>query len=328
VCLSTFGADTTAQADGDTTEDDVPELLVRRAAEKPSESSGSESTKKARLRPGKPRLGSFDLNNSTFKPVVVVNPITRKMMIFTQCRRDQLDLSPEQFNVDFWTSATDRSILSNSAGLMMGAMVSSSTFGDFINAQPIRPEDCWFPVIHDDMVEISSDSIPSDFEADAAERELNVEDFLTLEDGDSSDEDEGGASTKLEDDAADGDSDNTAGQSPGQRRPSDDLLMHLTPERVSSFRRNQLHQQLLSSSQATVDSLDFSSPFHHTALRGLKMDRFETATTSLTPIRRFKKQMVDVSKTPPGTQKRKASGEEIAAHKRQRSISDVNSLHI
>jgi hypothetical protein len=244
------------------------------------------------------------------------------MMIFTPYRRHQLDLSPEQFNFQnfpLWNSDQMSPMLSNSGGLMMGAMFSSHTFGDFMNTQAVGPAEAFFPVLIEG--EETDEDSPDNTQEDEAERRLKISDFITLDDGDSVNNDDD------EDDP----------WSDGQRftpRPSTagsdgELLSHLTPATVASFRRNQLNQQLMMSTMATQDSLVFSGPYNHTAVKGLKSDRFQTAGAPLTPIRRHKKQLSDLGRSPTESvsQKRKASGEHFG-HKRQRSISDVNALRI
>ena len=109
-------------------------------------------------------------------------------------------------------------------------------------------------------------------------------------------------------------------------------MSHLNSETVGAFRRNQINQQLILSNQATQDSLAFSGPYNFTALKGLRTDRFDTAGIPLTPIRRHKKQVNDFIRSPLESMsaKRKASSEapDAGGHKKQRSISDVNYLHI
>lgn len=325
---------TVVAADGDTTEEDVPEPVVRRKTRRAgqcAESSDSDSTRLVRFRPGKPRLGSFDLNSSDRKPIAVVNPISRKMMIFTPYRRHQLDLSPEQFDPAYWTRADEQSspILTNPGGVMMGAMFASHTFGDFMNTQAVGPAEAFFPLFTPNAhgVDESSDSAPDDG-GDEVERSLNISDFITWEGSESSDDEDGNNEEAV------GDWPN-GGESPSVRRQSTtgsdgDVLAHLNADTVGAFRRNQLNQQLIYSSKATQDSLAFSGPYNLTALRGLKADRFQTAAAPLTPMRRQRKGAYDASRSPleSVSQKRKASGEPSHAHKRQRSISDVNLLQI
>lgn len=311
-------------ADGDTTEDDSPEPPVRRKTRRPSiavseiEMTDSESEPVKNQR-GQPRVGRFKLDRSDKKPIAVLNPLTRKMMIFTPHRRHQLDLSPEQFNFPWPMEDQTSPLLSNSANMMLSAMFSSNTFGDFVNAQTMGPAEAFFPFPTEG---VNADGGSSSFEGDDddAEKNLDISDFITWDEGDSSgEEDENGnwqpSSTPMR---------------PMTASSEVDAHAHINSETVGAFRRNQINQQLILSNQATQDSLAFSGPYNYTALKGLKSDRFDTAGIPLTPIRRHKKQMSDITRSPleNASAKRKASGEHAGSHKRHRSISDVNMLRI
>lgn len=271
---------------------------------------------------GQPRVGRFDLDCSDKKPIAVLNPLTRKMMIFTPHRRRQLDLSPEQFDLSWAMEEQSSPLLSNSANLMLSAMFSSNTFGDLVNSQAIGPAEAFFPFPSESTTADESSTAPSlGGEEDDAEQKLDISDFITWDDEESSAEEcENGnwnpSSTPIR---------------PSTASSELDLLSHLNPETVGAFRRNQINQQLILSSQATQDSLAFSGPYNFTALKGLKSDRFATAGVPLTPIRRQKKNQTDMVRSPLESlsAKRKASAAEVGVgHKRQRSISDVNMLRI
>lgn len=314
----------TLPADGDTTEEDIPEPPVRRKTRRPSipmsEYSDSDADSPVKSQRGQPRVGRFNLDRSEKKPIAVLNPLTRKMMIFTPHRRRQLDLSPEQFNMPWPTEEQSSPLLSHSANLMLSAMFSSNTFGDFVNTQAMGPAEAFFPFASEGNTVEDSSSPPSWLEDDGddAEKKLDINDLITWDDEPSGDED------------ADVDTpwDPTLAPAPSS---DNDVLSHLNSETVGAFRRNQINQQLILSNQATQDSLAFSGPYNFTALKGLKSDRFDTAGMPLTPMRRHKKQLSDLSRSPleSVSAKRKASGEASdAGHKRHRSISDVNSLRI
>ncbi|KAJ3498903.1 hypothetical protein NLG97_g764 [Lecanicillium saksenae] len=311
------------ETDGDTTEEDTPEPPVRRKTRRPSvaisEMTDSESEPVKNQR-GQPRMARFKLDRSDKKPIVVLNAKSRKMMIFTPHRRQQLDLSPEQFNFAWPIQDQTSPLLSSSANMMLSAMFSSNTFGDFVNSQAMGPAEAFFPFPSEGVnVEGSSSSIEGD--DDDAEKNLDISDFITWDEGGSSgEEDENGnwqpSSTPLR---------------PTTASSEIEVLSHLNSETVGAFRRNQINQQLILSNQATQDSLAFSGPYNYTALKGLKSDRFDTAGIPLTPIRRHKKQMSDMARSPleNASAKRKASGEQASGgHKRHRSISDVNMLRI
>lgn len=267
---------------------------------------------------GQPRVGRFNLDRSEKKPIAVLNPLTRKMMIFTPHRRRQLDLSPEQFNLQWQAEEQSSPLLSHSANLMFSAMFSSNTFGDFVNTQAMGPTEAFFPFPSEGNTVEDSSSPPSWFDEDGddAEKKLDINDLITWDDEPSGDEQ-----------PADAQWDQSR---PVTASSDNDVLSHLNSQTVGAFRRNQINQQLILSNQATQDSLAFSGPYNFTALKGLKSDRFDTAGVPLTPMRRHKKQMSDAARSPLESlsAKRKASGEVSTNHKRHRSISDVNSLRI
>lgn len=248
-----------------------------------------------------------------------MNPLTRKMMIFTPHRRRQLDLSPEQFNFSTWNlEETASPLLSNSANMMLSAMFSSNTFGDFVNAQTMGPAEAFFPFPSETgAVDGSSSPHSAEDDEDEVEKNLDISDFITWDDdGSSGDEEDPNnwppSSTPVRP---------TTGSSEME------VLGHLNSETVGAFRRNQINQQLILSNQATQDSLAFSGPYNYTTIKGLKSDRFDTAGIPLTPIRRQRRQD---ARSPLETvsAKRKASTEASNRHKKQRSISDVNLLRI
>ena len=319
-----------------------------RRSQQSVEESESDTDRPIRFRRGKPRVGRFNLDSSEKKPICVVNPISRKMMIFTPQRLRRLDLSPESFNFDFFShpdTTQSSPILSNSASLMMGAMFSSNTFGDFMNTQAVGPAEAFFSLPSDAVTGDGSDeSDDIDDPEDEDERNLKIDDFITFEEH-TSDEEQEDDGNWLEDasiasspvrrpsTAASGMSESNIGAHP--------LLSHFenNANAVGAFRRNQINQQLIFSDKATQESLAFSSPYHHGTLRGIKNGSLETVTTPITPVRRQKKSVSglnpisEYSRSPleSMSQKRKASagvGEGMSNHKRQRSISDVKVLKI
>lgn len=167
----------------------------------------SESDSDAQRR--QPRLGRYNLDDSEKKPIAVLNPMTRKMMIFTpQRRHHHLDLSPESFNLDVTAQAhagflESSPITSNQASLRMSTMVSSNTFGDIMNSQPFGPVDAYlpvmpglwsdpFPMVDDPFPMVDHDS--SKVEDNAGEEEQNVDlsDFITFNPHESGDDEHQG----------------------------------------------------------------------------------------------------------------------------------------
>ncbi|KAK8912782.1 hypothetical protein VCV18_012123 [Metarhizium anisopliae] len=312
------------ETDGDTTEEDIPDPPIRRRTRRPSvpmsEISDSDVPSPIKTQRGQPRVGRFNLDRSDKKPIAVLNPLTRKMMIFTPHRRRPLDLSPEQFNMSWAVEEQSSPILSNSANIMFSAMLSSNTFGDFVNPQPMGPAEGFFPFNSEAGTADESSSASVQGEEDEAEKKLDISDFITWDDGDSSG-DEGNEGTWEP---------SSTPMRPTTASSEREMLSHLNSDTVGAFRRNQINQQLILSNKATQDSLAFSGPYNYSAIRGLKSDRFDTAGIPLTPIRRQKKHASDATRSPleSVSAKRKASGEVGNGHKRHRSISDVNLLRI
>lgn len=269
------------------------------------------------------------------------------MMIFTPQRLRRLDLSPESFNLQFFENpdTTQSSpILSNSASLMMCAMFSSNTFGDFMNTQAIGPAEAFFSIPSGGIVPDDSDGSDTDAEEDEEEKNLKIEDFITFH-HDASDDD------AEQDDAADSEEDANPNSASTSGRPgtgvSDISMPDVHPlfshfgnnsDAVGAFRRNQVNQQLISSEKATLESLAFSNGLQHGTLRGIKNGSLDSVTTPITPLRRQKSNsmtganpLVDVNRSPLEiiAQKRKASAEgTMSLHKRHRSISDVELIQI
>lgn len=295
------------------------------------EGSDSDSDGGAPVRRTKdqPLVASFDLGKLRGKPIAVYDTTKRKMIIFTPTTRNTLDLSPEHFHTapDLlgglpWQIPGDpvSPLVGNGTGMLLDTLT-SGLFGHMDlegmfglqTAEPSSPS-----------MEYDS-SGPPDSDADP-ETGLSVDDFIQL-DGYSSDGGDDGdktiepASTPMRPTTASSDA---------------DVLAHLNPATVGAFRRNQVNTQLMIRHQATQDSLDFSGPYNSTAIRGIRSDRFETAGVPLTPVRRHKKQLSDLARSPLDavSAKRKASSEmpnhnnNGNGHKKQKSISDVGFLHL
>ncbi|KAK4158234.1 hypothetical protein C8A00DRAFT_10963 [Chaetomidium leptoderma] len=344
------------ETDGDTTEDEMPEPIVRkkqmRRAHTDEASSDSDTERGVRFGPGKPRVGRFNLDRSDNKPIGVVDPASGKMIIFTPRRTNQLDLSPESLQLDF--SGQDllacSPLVRNPGFVMMGAMASSNTFGDFINMQPFGPAEAFFPCTPGafSVEEESDDSYFAGIEEDEDEEEslLRIEDFVTFNHDSSDEEEECEAEWNgVEDFISSPSRPKTAASEASAASESavaaHPLLTHFDNNSdVGAFRRNQINQQLIYSDKASQESLAFSGPYHYGTLRGIKTGSMETVTTPITPIRRQKRSntvgsngFADLQQSSPVnvlSQKRKASGSQVDTnmHKRHRSISDVGVLHI
>ncbi|CAI4211951.1 unnamed protein product [Parascedosporium putredinis] len=275
------------ETDGDTTEEDIPEPIVRKKSRRPDpvdDDSDSDCTP-VKSKKGKPRVGRFNLDKSDKKPIAVLNPITKKMMIFTPHKHRQLDLSPEQFNFSFFSHAEMSSpAVNNASTFMLNAMFSSGTFGDFVNGHGITDVDALLQSALLSEANTIDDSLDSDLglDGDDGEKALDINDFITFA--------AGGVSDSEMDQDWHTDINSTPG---GPGATSDvDMLSHVSSATVGAFRQNQITQQLILSNKASQDSLAFSGPFNDTALRGLKSDRLATAAVPLTPVRRRRKSSI------------------------------------
>ncbi|KAI1101350.1 hypothetical protein F4804DRAFT_12908 [Jackrogersella minutella] len=326
------------QTDGDTTdEEDPPEKPVRRKSRRDNAGDSSDSDVVTLIRPrrGKPRVGRFDLDKSSKKPIAILNPRTGKMMIFTHqsMKGRGFDLSPEQFNFQYFEQTQSSPILSNPGSIMMSGMISSSTYGDFMNTHAVGPAEAWYSQASDGNVIETSDS--DDPVVDEAEKSLKLEDFITLEDDNDDDDDDSSEDEKvLEHDEVDDQVFYTPGRTQGRPNTASSdvasLLDHFQHNAniVGAFRRDQANHQLISRSKATRESLAFSGPYFEGTLRGIKDGRIATTNVPISPMR--KQKMPDIASSPLTTisQKRKAPSEHHMGHKRQRSIPDVDVLRI
>ncbi|KAI1351208.1 hypothetical protein F5Y01DRAFT_283727 [Xylaria sp. FL0043] len=314
--------------DGDTTDEEepVPRPIRRKSrrdlADEASDTSDVEIIKGRR---GHPRVGRFSLDKSYKKPIAMVNPRTGKLMIFTHRNMKKgLDLSPESFNFSFFDEAQSSPILGNPGNIMMSGMISSNTFGDFMNTHAVGPAEAWYAQAPDSNG--FGDSSGSECQAvDDEEKNLRLEDFLDIDDdSDTSD-------NQQEVDKDDGEELLcTPGRPTTSSSDVTSLLDHFehNSNLVGAFRRDQAHHRLITRSKATHDSLAFSGPYFEGTLRGIKDGRIATANVPISPLRRRKKMPEFASSPLSSSSKRKASSEHHSGHKRQRSIPDVGPLHI
>ncbi|KAI0409099.1 hypothetical protein F4802DRAFT_547763 [Xylaria palmicola] len=314
------------QTDGDTTDEEEPaprpirRKTRRDLVEDVSETSDVEIIKGRR---GHPRVGRFSLDKSAKKPIAMVNPRTGKMMIFTTHRslKRGLDLSPEQFKFSFFDQTESSPVLGNPGNIMMSGMISSNTFGDFMNTHAVGPAEAWYSQVPD-LNGYGDDSGSEGQAVDEEEKNLRLEDFLDIDDSDSSDEQD------IEKD--DGDEILcTPGRPTTASSDVTSLLDHFehNSNLVGAFRRDQAHHRLITRNKATHDSLAFSGPYFEGTLRGIKDGRIATANVPISPLRRRKK-VPEFTNSPLSSTKRKASSDHRLGHKKQRSIPDVGPLHI
>ncbi|KAI1115270.1 hypothetical protein F5Y14DRAFT_411724 [Nemania sp. NC0429] len=316
------------QSDGDTTDEEEPVARpIRRKArrdlsEETSETSDVEIIKGRR---GHPRVGRFSLDKSSKKPIAMVNPRTGKLMIFTTHRNPGrgLDLSPEQFQFPFLDQIQSSPVLGNPGNIMMSGMISSNTFGDFMNTHAVGPAEAWYAQAPE-LNGVGDTSGSEDQAVDDEEKNLRIEDFLDIEDDSDSSDDQ------QEIDKEEGDEILcTPGRPTTSSSDVTSLLDHFehNSNLVGAFRRDQAHHRLITRSKATHDSLAFSGPYFEGTLRGIKDGRIATANVPISPLRRRKK-APEFASSPLSSMKRKATSDHRMGHKRQRSLPDVGPLRI
>ncbi|KAI0542936.1 hypothetical protein GGR58DRAFT_450098 [Xylaria digitata] len=320
------------QTDGDTTDEEepVPRPVRRKTrrdlTEEASETSDVEIIKGRR---GHPRVGRFSLDKSFKKPIAMVNPRTGKLMIFTTHRNMKrgFDLSPESFKFDLFDQTQTSPILGDPGNIMMSGMISSNTFGDFMNTHAVGPAEAWYAQVPNSN-EFGDTSGSEDQAVDEEEKNLRIEDFLEIDDdSDSSDDQQENEKDDREEILC------TPGRPTTSSSDVTSLLDHFehNSNLVGAFRRDQAHHRLITRSKATHDSLAFSGPYFEGTLRGIKDGRIATANVPISPLRRRKKMPEFTSSPLSSSTKRKASSEHRIGHighKRQRSIPDVGPLHI
>lgn len=338
---------------GDTTdEEEVPapsprKKQVRRVRPSAGKSdSDSDQAASATPQPSRPRTQRFDLSSSGHKPVAVMHPRTGRVVIFTPNQSRNFSLAPETFQgFHMLDHAEPESspILSHSGSLMFSAMLPSNTFGGIMDAQSVGPMEAFFPSVYSDNI-MDDDSDYSGLAGDSEpdDEDLNIDDFLDM-DGVTSDEDQGDATSGVpfsDDEGTEG------GPTPSRRASTatsatnevDDqvhpLFAHFdgNADAVGAFRLNQVTQRMISSDQASTESLAFSGPYSMGTLKGIKRGSLETVTAPITPVRKARRPSTnEYNRSPLETmaQKRKASSTvSDVNHKRHRSISDVKNLEL
>ena len=226
-------------------------------------------------------------------------------------------------------SAQD-SILGSPANLMLSSALTSLDMGGVASGQALFPLAALFPMNFGDMndSDLSSpiegsmgfDENATDDGTEAHETMMN--EFVNLEDEGVKD-DSGATHTNREP--------SSTPMRPVTASSDFEPLSHLGSHNVAAFRRDQHNKQLILSNQATQDSLALAQPYNTMCIKGIRSDRFDSAGVPLTPARRHRKSTSEYTRSPLDavSTKRKASGEPSApAHKRYRSISDVNNLRI
>ncbi|KAI1179344.1 hypothetical protein F4777DRAFT_471368 [Nemania sp. FL0916] len=319
------------QSDGDTTDEEEPtrkplrcQTRTNLAEEEESETSDVEIIKGRR---GHPRVGRFSLDKSFKKPVAMVNPKTGKLMIFTSHRslRRGLDLSPEQFNFSCFDQTQSSPILGNPGNIMMSGMISSNTFGDFMNTHAVGPAEAWYAQVPDSIGLEDSSGSEEGQAVDEEEKNLRIEDFLEIDDDSSSSDDQRDIDKDVGDEIL-----STPGRPTTSCSDVGSLLDHFehNSNLVGAFRRDQAHHRLITRSKATHDSLAFSGPYFEGTLRGIKDGRIATANVPISPIRRRKRVAEFASSPLSSATKRKASSDHPMGHKKQRSLPDVGPLRL
>lgn len=114
------------------------------------------------------------------------------MVIYTperpaQQRQPPLDImSDPLFNLNFNLPPPENDmtqsspLMSNSSTLMMGAMISSNTFGDYMQTQHVGPIEAFFPSLGSDLL-IEDSDFSGEYIDDDGESNLRIEDFIQFD---------------------------------------------------------------------------------------------------------------------------------------------------
>lgn len=280
--------------------------------------------------PGGPLLGVW--STTPDKPFAVFNGDTEKLIMFKarcQPRPHSADgMIPNSGIPGLLPSAMDgpnemSPMISNSANLMMSAMYTS--LDEFVGDHALGPPEAFFP-----FVSISSDGVISqDTQSysggdDDFDDEHCLDDFINFgEDSDDNDaagdddQDESGSTTN--DDSFPTPRRSSTAASEDQSQP-----MLFNPNLVGAFRNNQYRHKIMSRNNATDNSLLFSGPLAHTAVRGIKDGRMAAAGVAISPMRKQKvprNAMQEASSPLAAQSKRKFSGEQQMNHGHKRSKS-------
>lgn len=256
------------------------------------------------------------------------------MMIFTPGRTRPVTLSPSRFPTDFLSMEMPSQSSPLKASHDMRQWPVGNLFQSFSNVLQLP-----WPQSSMRGPASESSSIPDDEEEDPEEKNLDINDFIRFEEGDSD---------HLEQADDDADEGNPGNPDTPSRRPAEatsaagdgtptsfqTMINHFDqrPNSVGAFRLNQTQQKLILNGEATQESLAFANPLFNGALRGIKHGSLNGAATPLTPERRHKKASAKSPAEAVALKKRKASGmvadHSSHAHKKHRSISDVSSMQI
>ncbi|CAK7201751.1 hypothetical protein SEUCBS139899_004463 [Sporothrix eucalyptigena] len=186
--------------DGDTTEEDEPQLIpIRRKLarriqliDSDEDTSDSDSDVEVPLahRNGQPRAKRYLLTPRSKRPVAFIHPHTGKMVIFTPEKPPQPPMNVmsdpifDSSNVllppgeDITQSSP---LMTNSSSVMMGAMISNNTFGDYMHAQNIGPIEAFFPALGSDPFLGEDSDFSGEYLEDDGESNLRIEDFIQFD---------------------------------------------------------------------------------------------------------------------------------------------------
>jgi hypothetical protein len=291
-------------AEGDTTEDDVPEPLPLSQLDPPEGTPTSESedtTVLLKKRRGKPRVANVRLNRMD-KPTAVYNAKARRVVFFAPRLRAPKMMSPPVAQDDPFQFTP---FLPGQPEPFIMDLLSTYNAAMTRQLQRYTEQQSW--------EDYSPEEEEEDDDEIKSEDDLDLGLFLQWDD-----EEESEHENEQDDDGkshATRESSSAAANGTGGA----DHISHLTslmPDKMGSFRRNQADQTLIFSERATVDSMAFSGPYNATAVRGIKSDRIGTAMSSLTPLRR--RHQADSRKRSAG-----AMDDGQLGHKRQRTLSNM-----
>ncbi|CAK7231005.1 hypothetical protein SBRCBS47491_007785 [Sporothrix bragantina] len=193
------------QTDGDTTEEDEPQLipirrkLIRRYHLIDSDEESTDDESDTEHVDCRPRAKRYLLTPHSKRPVAFIHPHTGKMVIFTPEKPPQPPMnsvnSMNAMNVMsdpiFDTSnillppdddiTQSSPLMNNSSSVMMGAMISSNTFGDYMHTQNIGPIEAFFPTLSSDAFIGEDSDFSGEYLEDDGESNLRIEDFIQFD---------------------------------------------------------------------------------------------------------------------------------------------------
>jgi len=321
-------ADEEYDSDDETTDEDVSMPIARKCARRVDISESDITDSEAIVvRKGQPRVSRVSFDRAGERPIALFDPKTRKLVCITPQTVQKMDSMPDSMSFPFFEMPANMDFLSSpptTGGNPFGWTSPSANIDATLAGISLFNSDWPISSTFGGLLEndLSSDDFLED--VDEAEKDLNIEDFVAIDED--SDEEDGENNIW-------NDSDALLSTPAGASGDTHSLFNHFdnNPDVVGAFRLNQINAQLIASDKATAEGLAFanSNSFYQGPIRGIKTGRIDGASVLISPERR-KRARSDVQSSPlaNATLKRKAPSEPESLHKKQRSISEVKKLQL